>query len=670
MASTSPGLKMLGLSDVTVFSSLIDHRLVTGSAMGSISPLFDKILAIQNKHGPFQLALCIGDFFGPVSGGNNSDEVGRLLEGELHVPIPCYVMQGEHPLPERVIEQFSKTNGELCKNVFLLSKSAVVTTAEGLRIACIGGTYQAAVYHGSEIPHGFSSPYFTSQTVSKLLSNVISPRAVRTSSLSSIMDSIASSPLVDVLVSHDWPSVITSFSSVPLPSAEISNIGSPPIDDIIMKTKPRYIFCSGGGKPPNFWEREPFMWVDETDRVCRFIGLGAFGGEGSEGRKQRWFYAFAILPQVQMTATSSQLANTTSNPFTDITRTNKRPMDRAEGETSRWESVPRPLKRNHRDLKATILEGEQGKPPQGYRCRRCDGTDRLTMAVSQGIFFVTAQPGIPPVILAVVNRTKVTFAARVVDRRTSDNCNNPRRATPREIGPDECWFCLSNPALAKHLIVAVGGECYLTLPKGQLLPTKRTEQREFEGILKVPGGGHVLIVPIAHFATLGAMPAELHTSVMNECERYQAALRELYAKYDATAVFFELGRVSTRGGHAHIQAVPVPLSLEDRVESAFRNEGKLMGVEFDVEEASTPRSEDGAGYFRVELPSGRRLVHRMRSSLPFSMQFGRYPGRKVLASLLNVEERVDWKNCLSSEEDDKADVRAFKTAFAPFDPLP
>jgi hypothetical protein len=75
---------MLGLSDVTVFSSLIDHRLVTGSAMGSISPLFDKILAIQNKHGPFQLALCIGDFFGPVSGGNNSDEVGQLLEGELH----------------------------------------------------------------------------------------------------------------------------------------------------------------------------------------------------------------------------------------------------------------------------------------------------------------------------------------------------------------------------------------------------------------------------------------------------------------------------------------------------------------------------------------------------------------------------------------------------------
>ena len=36
-------------------------------------------------------------------------------------PIPCYVMQGEHPLPDKVIEQFSKASGELCNNVFLLS---------------------------------------------------------------------------------------------------------------------------------------------------------------------------------------------------------------------------------------------------------------------------------------------------------------------------------------------------------------------------------------------------------------------------------------------------------------------------------------------------------------------------------------------------------------------
>jgi hypothetical protein len=56
-------------------------------------------------------------------------------------------------MPEIVIERFSKTNGELCDNVFLLSKSAIMSTAEGLRVACLGGTYKPEIYNGSEIPH-------------------------------------------------------------------------------------------------------------------------------------------------------------------------------------------------------------------------------------------------------------------------------------------------------------------------------------------------------------------------------------------------------------------------------------------------------------------------------------------------------------------------------------
>ena len=109
--------------------------------------------------------------------------------------------------------------------------------------------------------------------------------------------------------------------------------------------------------------------------------------------------------------------------------------------------------------------------------------------------------------------------------------------------------------------------------------------------------------------------------------RYQAALRALYAKYGATAVFFEVGRVSSKGGHAHIQAIPVPSSLENRVESAFRDEGRLHGIEFDAEDAGASSNDGGEGYFRVELPSGRRLVHQMRRGLPFSVQFGRYAAK-------------------------------------------
>lgn len=102
-----------------------------------------------------------------------------------------------------------------------------------------------------------------------------------------MMSALGCSPLVDVLISHDWPSAITKLSSVPFPSPELPDAGSPPIDEIIEKTKPRYVFCSGGGESPYFWEREPFAWTDETNRVSRFVGLGAFGGEPVDGRKQR-----------------------------------------------------------------------------------------------------------------------------------------------------------------------------------------------------------------------------------------------------------------------------------------------------------------------------------------------------------------------------------------------
>lgn len=35
-----------------------------------------------------------------------------------------------------------------------------------------------------------------------------------------------------------------------------------------------------------FWEREPYVWQEDGQRVSRFISLGSFGG-GVEGKKQR-----------------------------------------------------------------------------------------------------------------------------------------------------------------------------------------------------------------------------------------------------------------------------------------------------------------------------------------------------------------------------------------------
>ncbi|KAJ7709435.1 CwfJ C-terminus 1-domain-containing protein-like protein [Mycena rosella] len=640
--------------------------LTVGSAVGSIRDLFAKIKAIDAKHGKFDLVLCTGDFFGPLGESTAAKETEQLLAGTLEAPIECYIMQGDNPLSDAVIQKFAKTGGELCKNVFLLNKSGIITTANGLRIACLGGRYDPEIYASAEAPPGFSSPFFSTHTMERLLSNTLTTSTAKQSykSLADIQSTASSSQLIDVLITNAWPASITNFSAAPLPVPELASIGAPPMDDTIRRTKPRYHFAAGGGQPPMFWEREPFLWDDEEGRVSRFVSLGAFGGEPTPGKKQRWFYAFSIAPNTP----TARPANTTKNPFTtSFARPMKRPFEStAEGENFIFGNVRQPQKRTR------MAEGDPGKPPPGYKCHRCEGEHFINdcpertkppegyickicdnVRASRSWYPVIAklrfvQPGHLvrdcPTRFALGDtggkKPKEGYICRACgsDAHFIDDCpassgrppqndhrqRGGRRGPPKEIAPDECWFCLSNPNLAKHLIVAIGSECYVTLPKGQIIPTQSAADH-----VAVPGGGHVLIVPITHYPTFSTIPGDLAAPIIEETEKHKAALRAMYAKYGSAIVAFEVGRLSAKGGHAHVQAVPVPLN-----------------------------------YFRVDLPDGRKMVHLMKDHVPFSIQFG----RQVLVSLLDMPDRLDWKACTLAEDEDRADAQAFKAAFLAFDP--
>lgn len=106
-------------------------------------------------------------------------------------------------------------------------------------------------------------------------------------SLAAIRDTASTSQLIDIFITNDWPASITSHSTLPLPPPEHEHPGSPPLDEVIRKIKPRYHFAARAGPSPMFWEREPFPWDDESGRISRFVSLGAFGGEEHTGKKQR-----------------------------------------------------------------------------------------------------------------------------------------------------------------------------------------------------------------------------------------------------------------------------------------------------------------------------------------------------------------------------------------------
>lgn len=119
----------------------------------------------------------------------------------------------------------------------------------------------------------------------------------RYTSLAAIKSAAAPSQLIDILISNAWPSSVINFSSVSLPGPDLATSGVPHLNDVIRRTKPRYHFSAGGGKPPRFWEREPFVWDDEGGRVSRFVSLGSFGGEPVDGKKQRVrMLSFLLIP--------------------------------------------------------------------------------------------------------------------------------------------------------------------------------------------------------------------------------------------------------------------------------------------------------------------------------------------------------------------------------------
>ena len=87
-------------------------------------------------------------------------------------------------------------------------------------------------------------------------------------------------------------------------------------------------------------------------------------------------------------------------------------------------------------------------------------------------------------------------------------------------------------------------------------------------------------------------------------------------------VVWEVARTGGRGGHAHVQILPVPKELAEKVGGSFRKAGEHQGIEWEKDpEVVLKEVGPGASYFRVELPDGTKMVHLLRGG--FDLQFGR-----------------------------------------------
>ncbi|CAG8782463.1 13513_t:CDS:2, partial [Racocetra persica] len=210
--------------------------LTTGSANGKLVELFSGVTKFNNKWGPFDVLLCVGDLF-----GENADEINRLLSEEIKVPITTYFMHGKHELPNIVKERVENNNGELCQNLFYLGNQGSMTTTHGVKIAFASG----------------------------------------------ILDSTINNPPsdVDILLTYEWPKDITRLSS-----QEVTNVsGSTYVAQLVEKVKPRYHF---GASEKVFFKREPYQNTPSTSEnddtqlkmgiPTWFVGLAEVGNSEKE----------------------------------------------------------------------------------------------------------------------------------------------------------------------------------------------------------------------------------------------------------------------------------------------------------------------------------------------------------------------------------------------------
>jgi hypothetical protein len=196
---------------------------------------------------------------------------------------------------------------------------------------------------------------------------------------------------------------------------------------------------------------------------------------------------------------------------------------------------------------------------------------------------------------------------------------------------NDCFFCLSNVNVAKHLVVSIGTEVYLALAKGPLTTPESVGS---------PIPGHVLIIPIAH--TPIATPTEA-----SEMEQYRLQLSTFYEKRGCHTVTYEIHTLE--GIHAHWQVIAVPKdkALEEEFIQGFAEKKMIL------EKREPGESEE---YCRVVLPSGAYIA-----TIP--VRFDLQLPRRIVANILKLEDRQDWRGCVQTEDEEKEVAMTFRKEF-------
>lgn len=265
--------------------------LVVGNVFGRFAKLFKRVTDVNVKAGPFDLLLCVGDFF-----GEDVTAYTELTAGNISLPnVPTYVLgkipsqfRGLHPEVENFDHGFEVVDG-----ITFLGRSGILTTSQGLRIAYLNGQYREESSEADD-----SLEYFTKKDYESLL-----------------MSQRSSAATLDILLTCQWPRDVLKYTNTEKAIIERADkVSSDMVSQLAWALRPRYYFVGGLNY---FCERPPFRnhkVLSETARnVTRFYSIADIWN----AEKMKWIYAFNIVPAKFATSDDllAQPQGTTENPF-------------------------------------------------------------------------------------------------------------------------------------------------------------------------------------------------------------------------------------------------------------------------------------------------------------------------------------------------------------------
>ncbi|XP_043707197.1 zinc finger CCCH domain-containing protein 64 [Telopea speciosissima] len=597
--------------------------LLCGDVLGRLNQLFKRVSSVNKSTGPFDALLCLGQFFADSS--DQLDELLEYVEGRSQLPIPTYFI-GDYGIGSAKVltvaskdpenKGFKMDGLKICENLYWLKGS------------------------GKFNLHGLSVVYLSGKQ-----SSVGQPFGTYSQDDVDALRALAEEPgVVDLFLTNEWPSgILNRVNTSEAPPGITDSAGSDPtVSELVAEIKPRYHIAGTKGV---FYAREPYS-NDNAVHVTRFLGLASVGNKD----KQKFIHAISPTPASLMSAGEihAKPPNTTLSPYSVVEKTlqreetEKRPSGTvSDAQYWRYDVSQKRQRQGNDGEKLCFKFTSSGSCSRGESCNFRHDIDAREQ-YSKNVCFDFLNKG------KCERGPDCNFRHSLADE--GESFSHKRHRSDNTDRSKDCWFCLSSPKVESHLILSVGENYYCALAKGPL------------------SRDHVLIIPIEHMPHTLSLAPETDTELI----RFKNALKRYFKTQGNEVVFFEW--IFKHGTHANLQAIPIPLSKASSIQDCFISAAEKLGFEFEVMNSNNNISEgrellrshfDGRlSFFYVELPDGTILSHSVKDKEKFPVQFG----REVLAGLLNVMDKADWRNCKLSKDDEMKMAGGFKNRFEEFDP--